>query len=84
MDELSVSHSFGMIARLREAGIVSDMYPEAAKLKKQMKYADSLGARYVVIIGETERESGSYTLKEMATGEQTSVNIDGLVERLTH
>lgn len=84
LDEPSVKHCFQMVGLLRNADISTDMYPEAAKLKKQMKYADSLGAKYVVIVGDSERDSGTYSLKDMASGEQESMDIHGLVERLTH
>ena len=84
LDELSVHHGFSLVTKLRDSGIVSDMYPDAAKLKKQMKYADGLGAQYVMIIGESERESGEYTLKEMASGNQETLRVEGLIQRLKH
>ncbi len=60
---------------LRVAGIATELYPDTAKIKKQMEYASRRRVPYVVIIGETERLSGMATLKNMNSGEQTTVNI---------
>ena len=49
-------------------------------LKAQMKYADKIGARYVCILGDSEIESGKAVLKEMATSEQTEVELDKIAE----
>jgi histidyl-tRNA synthetase len=62
-----------MAARLREAGIVTEIYPDAAKLKKQMKYADQKKVAYVVLLGEDELASGLLTVKNMKTGEQVKM-----------
>ena len=58
---------------LRSRGIACEVYPDAAKMKKQMSYANALAIPYVVIAGETEMANGEYTVKNMLTGEQTTV-----------
>ena len=65
-DEL---YSLLVLAKLREAGLSGEIYPEAAKMKKQMSYADKRGVRFVVLCGETERQSNTLTVKDMAKGE---------------
>ena len=67
--------SFGVIQQLRAQGYRVELYPEAAKLKKQLAYADSRKVRYVVLIGETELAEGTAILKHMQTGEQASYPI---------
>ena len=71
-----------LILRLRRAGISAQLYPDAAKMKKQMNYANAEGVAYVALIGEDELASGNVTLKNMTTGEQRSLTPDELVEAL--
>lgn len=56
--------------KLRSAGVNVELYPEAAKMKKQMAYADKKSIPYVALVGEEEMKSGMITLKNMNTGEQ--------------
>lgn len=70
------------IKLLRENGIKSELYPDNAKLKKQLNYADKRGIQYVVLIGSSELESKSYTVKNMITGEQSTGNFDMLLQLL--
>ena len=70
------------LAQVRRAGIAAELYPDAAKLKKQMKYADDLSIPFVAIIGETEAAEGVVTLKNMVTGEQTKASVGEAVEIL--
>jgi histidyl-tRNA synthetase len=58
------------------------IYPEATKMQKQMRYANQLGVRYVVIIGEQEVETRTVTLKDMVSGEQEQVSASILAEKL--
>lgn len=74
--------SMKVMRRLRSAGISAEIFPDAAKMKKQMGRADALGIPYVAIIGETELAEGKITLKNMATGEQLTISEDELVETL--
>lgn len=68
---------------LRGAGIAAEVYPDSVKMKKQMAYADAMRIPFVAIIGETELEAGTVTLKDMEAGTQESVAIDDLVARLS-
>ncbi|MDO6738761.1 histidine--tRNA ligase [Wenyingzhuangia sp. 2_MG-2023] len=68
------------IRSLRDAGIKSELYPSAAKMKKQMMYANKRGIPFVVLVGEKEMETGTYTLKNMDKGEQTECKMDELLQ----
>jgi histidyl-tRNA synthetase len=59
-----------VLMQLRKAGIRSEIYPEAAKLKKQLSYADTNQIPFVVMAGENERAAEKLTVKKMSTGEQ--------------
>ncbi|MBD5239729.1 MAG: histidine--tRNA ligase [Bacteroidales bacterium] len=65
-----------MLAKARQAGISAEIYPDAAKMKKQMSYADAKKIPFVAIIGESEMAEGKLTLKNMTSGEQSLVTID--------
>ena len=71
-----------LIARLRSEGIATELYPDTAKMKKQMSFANDHAIPYVVIVGETEMQTGALTLKNMATGKQELLSIDDIVRRL--
>ena len=61
---------------LRDNGISTEVYPDSAKMKKQMEYANRRQIPYVVIIGSNELAEGKATVKNMATGEQNLVTFD--------
>jgi len=67
---------------LRAKGVVCDVYPDFGKMKKQMKYADSIGVSIVGIIGDEELTSGTVMVKNMQSGEQHPMNIKDLSARL--
>ena len=69
-------------AKLREAGINTDVYLEDKKIKAKFKYADKLQIPYVAIIGEEEEKNGTVSLKNMETGEQKEVDIGELIKML--
>lgn len=69
-------------ARLRAEGIRSEIYPEAAKMKKQMGYADDKKIPFVALVGEDEIASGKITVKNMATGEQQQLLPDEIISLL--
>lgn len=71
-----------MLNRLRQAGISSEIYPESAKMKKQMNYANNKNIAYVVMVGESEIEENLYSLKDMTTGEQVKVTAEELINKL--
>ena len=68
-----------IVAKARKAGIRTEMYPDAAKMKKQMSYANAKGIAYVAIAGENEMAEGKVMLKNMTTGEQALVTPDELL-----
>ncbi|MBQ4127069.1 MAG: histidine--tRNA ligase [Alistipes sp.] len=68
--------SMRVMRSLRDAGIAAEIYPESAKMKKQMEYANRRMIPYVVIIGGNELQEQKATVKNMRTGEQSSVAFD--------
>ncbi len=70
-----------LLAKVRSAGIRTELYPESVKLKKQMSYADSKKIPFVALVGENERVTGKVNLKNMLTGEQFLVTWDELIEQ---
>ncbi|HMQ05971.1 MAG TPA: histidine--tRNA ligase [Saprospiraceae bacterium] len=82
MDSTYVPYAFTQVTHLRDSGIPADIYPEGAKIQKQMKYANATGVPYIAIIGEKEYQSSLMTLKNMQTGQQSEVNRDQLIEIL--
>ncbi|MGW8316382.1 MAG: His/Gly/Thr/Pro-type tRNA ligase C-terminal domain-containing protein, partial [Bacteroidales bacterium] len=77
-----VQHLFPVLKVLREEGIAAELYPDDAKMKKQMGYANSRGIPFVALVGEQELREGVITLKEMETGRQERLTHEQLVERL--
>ncbi len=67
-----------LMSQLRAEGISAEIYPDVAKMKKQMEYADRRAIPYVVIIGSDEMNSGNATLKNMCDGSQCSIPFDSL------
>ena len=72
----------GLTARLRQAGITVELYPEPARLGRQLANADDLHIPYALIIGPDEVAQQTYTLKHLATGEQQHLSEAGLLARL--
>lgn len=71
-----------LLQQLRQAGINAEIYPEAAKMKKQMTYADKKHIPFVALVGENEINEGIVSLKNMTTGEQLNVKITELISQL--
>ena len=69
-----------VLKTVRAAGISAELYPDAAKMKKQMGYANAHNIPFVALIGENELNEGKVTLKDMTTGEQTMMTPAQLVE----
>ena len=67
---------------LRANGIKSELYPDSAKIGKQFQYADKRGIPFAVLCGDAELENNQYTLKNLSSGEQHSVNFDGLLKHM--
>lgn len=74
--------SMRLLSELRRCGISAEIYPDAAKMKKQMTYANALAIPFVAIIGADELAAGTVTLKSMATGEQKTVATGELAETI--
>lgn len=72
------------VSRMRSVGISCEIYPEAAKMKKQMEYANRKQIPYVILAGETEISEGKLTLKNMLTGEQSMLSVDEIISILTN
>ena len=72
-----------VLAKVRAAGIRAEIYPDNAKMKKQMSYANAKNIPFVVIIGENEMKEGKLMLKDMAKGEQHLVTVDELIAAVT-
>jgi histidyl-tRNA synthetase len=73
--EQEQQHCLQLLRQIRDKGIDAELYPSFdAKLKKQMKYADDRKARFVALIGESEREKGVVLLKQMESGEQVELS----------
>lgn len=70
------------LKKLRSMGIPCEIYPDNAKMKKQMEYANRRAIPYVIIIGSDERASGQVSLKNMVSGEQKTIPTDALPEYL--
>ncbi|MEQ8624679.1 MAG: histidine--tRNA ligase [Vicingaceae bacterium] len=71
-----------ILERLRDEGIAAELYPDSAKLKKQMKYADQKQIPAVIMVGEDEMKSGNLSLKNMISGEQQKLTVDELLKQL--
>lgn len=83
MDEEAHDFGFSKLGSLRAAGIRAELYPEPAKMKKQMKYANARQAKYAAIIGSEELKNEQFSLKNMDTGEQKLVDINELIKTLS-
>ena len=70
------------VKALREAGIPAELYPDSAKLKKQMAMADSDRIPYVAFVGESELGKDSIVVKNMTTGEQQTLTLAQTIELL--
>jgi histidyl-tRNA synthetase len=78
----AVQPALEFVRKLRSAGISSEIYPDNAKLKKQLDYANRRNIPYVVLAGEEELSEGKVTLKNMTTGEQKKVAVEELADVL--
>ena len=72
--------SMKMLKELRNAGVRAEIYPDTAKMKKQMGYADALAIPFVAIVGETEMAQNKMMLKNMTTGEQSLASVEEAIE----
>ncbi len=80
--EREALHILPILDQLRQQGISSELYPDTAKMKKQMSYAHARQIPFVVLVGEKEMQDGVVTLKEMETGKQEQLTVEQLIKRL--
>ena len=78
----AAAFSMSMLAKVRAAGIRAEIFPDAAKMKKQMSYANAKSVPFVAIVGENEMNEGKAMLKNMETGEQNLVSVEELIAAL--
>lgn len=71
-----------IVAKARRSGIATELYPDKAKMKKQMAYANAKGIPFVALAGENEIGQGKITLKNMATGEQLTLSPDEMIGKV--
>ncbi len=83
MDDKSHLFAYKSLHYFREANISADLYPEPAKMKKQMKYANNKNIPFVIIIGESEMETGMLMLKNMETGMQVQSTLGEIIRKLS-
>ncbi len=80
--EKETAYCLPIIDKVRKEGIHAEIYPDAAKMKKQMSYANAKQIPFVALAGENEMKEGKITLKNMETGEQQMVTPEELIGRL--
>ncbi len=76
------NYALGILEKLQQQGIRAELFPDAAKMKKQMRYADQKGIPFVLMIGDEEMKSERYALKNMLTGEQQKLGLEEIVQLL--
>ena len=81
--EKEQKHCISLVNKLRKAGINTELFPDSAKMKKQMNYANNNNIPFVVLIGENEMTQGTLTVKDMEAGKQNSYqNLDDFIAQL--
>ena len=80
--EKETAYCLPAVAKAREAGIRTEIFPDSTKMKKQMSYANAKQIPFVALAGENEMAEGKFTLKNMLTGEQKLVVIEELIEKV--
>ncbi|MGY6521556.1 MAG: histidine--tRNA ligase [Mongoliitalea sp.] len=82
-DQAGFEYGLKVLQLLREAGIRSELFPDVAKFKKQLTYADKKNVPYVLVLGDDELVNQTVTIKHMASGKQETVALGALVEKLS-
>ena len=80
--EQEAAHCLKLVRDLQKQGVRAELFPDSAKMKKQMNYANNNAIPWVAMIGSDEMEAGTVSLKNMESGEQETVGVDRLRERL--
>ena len=81
--EKETDYCLPIIQQVRAAGLSAEIYPDSAKMKKQMSYANAKQIPFVALAGDDEIQAGKITLKNMTTGEQTLLTPQQLIESIT-
>ena len=81
-DEEAKKYSLPILYQLRQNGINSELYPDTAKMKKQMDYANRKNIPFVLVIGSDEMTSGNLTIKDMLKGEQERLPLVSIIDKL--
>ena len=81
-DQKGIDYCLPLLRNLRKNGVAAEIYPEPAKMKKQMTYANAKQIPFVAIVGDDEMAEGKVMLKNMITGEQAKVGANELLEKV--
>lgn len=76
------AHCLGLARQTRAAGISTEVYPDAVKMKKQMQYANNMQVPFVALVGESEIENQTISVKNMNTGEQQTLSLEDMIALL--
>jgi histidyl-tRNA synthetase len=79
--DIEALYCMNAIKQLRANGVVAELYPSSAKMKKQMNYANKRAVPFVVLVGSEEVENNMFTVKNMSSGEQEKMNLDNLIAK---
>ena len=82
--EKETAYCLPIVSKVRQAGIRTEIFPDKAKMKKQMSYANAKNIPFVVLAGENEMAAGKVTLKNMESGEQTLVSAEELIAAINN
>jgi histidyl-tRNA synthetase len=80
--EKEQKYCLNLAEKLRASGIIAEIYPDIARLKKQMSYADSRKISFALLVGENEMAENLVTVKEMKSGSQSKMTISELISKI--
>jgi histidyl-tRNA synthetase len=81
--EKEEAYCLPVLAEIRKNSVNAEIFPDYAKMQKQMTYANKKNIPFVVLAGESEMQAQKFTLKNMETGEQKSVSVEELIKILS-
>jgi histidyl-tRNA synthetase len=84
LGEASARKAFGLMMALRQKGVAAELFHENAKMDKQMKYANKRNIPYVIILGESELQENTVSIKNLASGQQEKVEAGELLGKITN
>lgn len=83
-DRRGIEYSLPLVRQIRRTGIAAEVYPEPAKMKKQMTYANANNIPFVAIVGDDEMAQNKAMLKNMMTGEQSLLSVEEIISQIKH